>query len=127
MPKHTHVWFEEGRYVPWTPADFDPAVQFAEHPRDAEGNVDPLDPDGYVTPEPYIFFTCRECGDAKRELIPTVGYERLVSMLQSGEMSSEHLSQLPLGELIPEMAELQGVMSGASRLTPKEPQGGESA
>lgn len=126
MSKCAHDrWFEEGRYIPWTKQDFDPNVQLAEHPRDAKGNVNPLDPAGYVTPDPYVFYTCRKCGVPKREKIPTAAYERVVKMLKNGEMSQEHLSQLPLGELIPEMAELQGEMSGASRVTYVE-EGGDN-
>jgi len=114
---HEHVWVEQGRYIPYTDRDFDSRYQLVEEPRDENGNVVPMDHDNYTTPDPYIWNQCSSCGEQARIKIPKRAYERLRNALQDGSVLPEHISQLPLGELIPEMAGHQAAQSGASRVS----------
>lgn len=112
---HTHEWQENNRFLPLTDDDLDMRRVFPEHPRDENGKMQPLDEKGYEHPDPFISYQCTSCPETKQEKVPKRDFERLKKMLENGEMSPEHLSQLPLGELIPGMKDKQGVLSGASR------------
>lgn len=114
--QHEHDWFEEGRYIPYTDRDFDARYSLVEPRRDADGRIEKFDEKAWEAPKPYVAFRCQECHEVKRVNIPKKAYDRLVKHLETGEVSQEHLSQLPLGELIPEMAEHQARGSGASRV-----------
>lgn len=115
---HEHVWVEQGRYIPYLPRDFDPDAQLVEDPRDADGQPAPLEREGYEAPKPYVWWDCQvpSCTEVKREEIPDAAYQRLVRLLEVKALKPEHLSQLPLGELIPEMAQHQALLSGAARI-----------
>lgn len=121
---HTHDWVEQGRYIPYSDVDFDAARQQPEQRRDEDGKGEPLDAAKYTTPKPYVYYVCdgkkpdgTPCLEVKRVEIPEKAYKRLVRMLGDGRLLPEHLSQLPLRELVPELAEQEGRLSGAQRIT----------
>jgi len=123
--KHEHAFYEAMRYIPFTKADFDVERQFVEDPRDEDGKVAPLDRKGYEFPDPYILPHCSDpdCTEKKEVKIPKKAYERIVAALDAGDLTPEHLSQLPLGELVPELAQHQGLLSGAARVQYRESYG----
>lgn len=111
-------WQEQLRYLPYHERDFDPAVQLVEHPRDADGKVQELDPAGYEPPAPYVMFD-RHLADGTHEVervrVPKKAYDRILRLLDGGQLRAEQLSQLPLRELIPELADhkVAGSASGS--------------
>lgn len=116
---HEHDWVEQGRYIPYSDADFDPARQFPEVRRDADGKAEEYDLAAYTTPKPYIYQVCDVpgCGEVQRIEIPEKAYKRILKMLDDGRLLPEHLSQLPLRELVPELADQEARGSGARRVT----------
>jgi hypothetical protein len=128
--KHEHVWVEQGRYLPTHPRDFDAAANLPEERRDADGKPEAYDLEGWEAPKPYVFWDCQDpdCPEVKRVDVPKAAYDRIVAALDDGSLKPEHLSQLPLGELIPELAEHQGIGSGAARVAfATAPAGGKAA
>lgn len=112
-------WVEQGRYLPYHPRDLDPAAQLVEHPRDENGKETKLDTKGFEFPDPYVWFDRRNADgehEVKRVRVPKRAMDRLRKLLDEGTLKPDHLSQLPLAELIPELAEHQGLLSGASRV-----------
>lgn len=124
--EHEHTWQEINRYLPLTDADLDTSRLFPEPPRDEEGHVREMDVSEYEPPPPHIFYQCTECPETKEVEVAADDFDTLKSMLDSGEMEADNLSQLPLRELIPSMADEEGVLSGASRLRAGT-RGGEGA
>lgn len=110
MSANNPVWTEVHRYIPYQDQDFD--VEYV-HP-ESEASQD------FAFPAPHIGFKDQD-GNEKIEEIPQEDYDRLVEQLKSGVLTPELLSQLPLSELIPSMAQHQGRLSGASRLLVPSP------
>lgn len=115
---HDHQWFELNRYLPYRPEDTDADVIFPEHPRDENGRIRKLDIKKWEAPDAHVYFTCSdpECDATKMVKIPKRDADRVREMLENGEMQPELLSQLPLGELFPALAEHQTKGSGAARI-----------
>lgn len=113
-----HIWYEQLRYLP-----LDDSFESASHLIFPE-----VVPDGpsaeekhaaWVGPPAHIVFACNVPGCIETKVIdvPEEAHARLCRMFENGEMNVNDVSQLPLGELIPEMKEDQPtILSGAARL-----------
>lgn len=111
---HQHQWEELRRQIPYTARDFDKDVLAPErarysmdHPDEEKRGQPHTDEDHYdkvAVPKPEIVFYCPSCTSTQAYTIPAERYKEIVAALESGELTDEDLSLLPLDQLVPEIA-----------------------
>lgn len=110
-PAHDHDWVESYRYLPFG-ADADRPLDTDEPPRTPDGEPKQLhDPSvhGAFDPElhyqvgkpgPEIVEHCSVCFDTRVRPVKQAAYKAFVKRLNAGELVVEHVSLLPLEQLL---------------------------
>lgn len=101
MADKKEQWIELARVIPWQDSDHDPAKLMPEIYRDEDGR-----PRTDMSPpplEPHIIL--QNIADPEKqtrvEKISKRDHDRILKMLETGELLPEELSHLPLRDLVP--------------------------
>jgi hypothetical protein len=105
MAEKREQWVELARVIPWSDADHSPAKLMPETFRDEDGqprsDIEPPE----LVPHVILQDLASPEKDTKVVKIPKREYDRIVKMLDTGELLPEELSHLPLRDLVPSLAE----------------------
>lgn len=109
VAEHEHEWVEAYRYLPWGDAavlDTDeppktPDGQPLElHDPEQHGTFDPEQHYRVGKPGPEIVERCTVCSDTRVRPVKAAAYRAFVKRLNGGEIVEEHVSLLPLDQLL---------------------------